>query len=487
MKIRQNIAFLLILLFVGSCTTVELLDEVDPNEISRVVGPEGGTITFYSGSLPQDLPAAARVLAILEIPPNAVDEEVIFSLEGQNRFLGNPPWTISPSIEFNEPVRFSYRVEELDSTQTDAYCYYRPYRYTEDNDTLQIDDFEFDPISNLVTIETTEISGFYDYVQSLEFSFRANTFFFCSSTNQEFLELNLTSGNSAFGNLLFVPKNGIIPPGYVSAEPVAEFPETVDPDFRYAHVNEPLEIGNITALPLNNPFGNIFSVDLVNVDPDNPATLFLQVDELYPYNVRDELANLGIYRLDLENNLVLEEYTPNIVRENPYIFSTIADTSGVYLIGLPTEDFMPWTGGNVNVTAEGPTTIDLSFNAGDYCGAEVFCRGNECIFNILVNRVDGPKEESDEYIALNLYYSEEFNYMEVTRLDRIMWYRENGVRKGLQLNNGPVDSFTIERIDDDEIGGELIGSFTTSGIDEGGNDYTFTIDFELRVYRTDVQ
>lgn len=480
------------ILAISGCAEADFLPEVDPQEITRKVGPEGGTITFYSESLPQDLEAAARKLATLEIPPNALTEDVIFSIENDGT-SSNPLWRIDPSVDFSSAVSLSYRVAVLDSTNSDAHCYYRPNLINLNSDTVEIQDFEYDPVENFVSMSINQLDGSqFTYLQSVDFPYQTSNYFFCSESNPEFLEIDLSSGSVAGSDLLIIPEGAIQPPGFISVEPIAEYPERDILIGSYRHTNDEIEIGTITAVPTNNFFGDIYSISMDNFDPDTSATLYLRLLDDFPYNVPEQLESLSFYKVDIENNLVEEQLDLELERSEPYIFRTQVTSGGTYVVGTPTEDFELWLGGDAQVTLTSSTeTILVDFNSNDHLGIEVFCleagSSFDCLFPIRLNKQSGDKEDAEEYMELEFYYYSPLDYLEIfSSAKKEIVFDHEGSLKTITLDAFGVDSYHFSNLDT-FIGGVVSGSFTTGGEDEENVYYTVTIDFNFKVFKSYVE
>lgn len=493
MKRKHSIWFLGLILILQSCSSVDLLADFDPESLSRQVGPKGGKITFYSGSIPQDIPAAARVLVAMDIPAGALNEEVVFEIENVGT-LGEPLWFITPDVSFNMPIDLSFRVPELDSARSDIYCYYKPAIISSSGDTTELDDFDLNHQTNLATIQVRKLGSTYTLLESLPFSmsYYTQNYIYCSSTNQDFLVVNLSLGGEdgyADNNFIYVEKESVIPPGFISVSDVGRFSVVRESDLylfsKFGEGYQELLIDGIVMFPLATQFGRIFSVELNNLSPEKQVEIYTEPAPDYNYDFAEKFEFMSFYRVDLESKKVLEKLPLTWVRSDPMnIFKTEITKSGTYLIGIPIANFGLILGGKVTMQATGAgNTFQKVYESTDVFGADLFCIGNECLYDILVNAENGQGADASEKAEFSLYHASNSSTMEVnsSKINRFT-FDDGGTIRTINLRGGAVNSFDITTLEK-EVGGNLKGRLTTSGYDSSGNDYTVSVDFELKVYK----
>ncbi len=491
--IRQLKHIVWLLLVIG-CANVDLLEEIDPTVLSRQVGPEGGIVTFYSGSIPQDIPAAARVLVQLDIPPGALAEEVVFEIENVGGFQ-EQVWQIQPALDFNVPVELSYRVNSPDTSQTDAFCYYKPMKITSSGDTTLIDDFELNEQTSMMTISVNSLDGS-TYQLSVDYpyltEYRTQNFVYCSTTNPDFLGINLSlAGNDGYAsnNMLYVAKESVIPPGYVSVTPLESYPrnEVDDFDFGYNNYYDEIYFDDFVAIPFTDQ-GKYYRIDLEGIDPTKPVALYFQSEYEYPYNYEENLDKLRMFRVDAET-LELQESIPVEMEKEfggAYIFKSEITTSGVYFFGTETEDFNKWVGGTLTMTATSDVdSFNKTYSSDDQFGAYLFCSGGECLIESRINAKNGEVLDGDEFAEMFFYYVPGSEYLEVYGFEVSEFrFDDNGTFRSIHLVFAEVQSFNFTAFEN-KIGGKLTGTITAKGRDlSNSRDYTVNLDFDIKVYKS---
>lgn len=472
----------------------DVTQEVSYDEISRVAGPEGGELTFYYDALPQDKPFQSRIQAILDIPAGALTEEVIINIENEGT-LNEPVWTFSPDIAFSQPVNLSYQAVRLDSNRVDAYCYYGPVRRSGDEEWLQVADFEYDATNNLVSIEVDNLNGSFSYEQTIELegSFRSQNYFYCQSTNPEFLEIDLsTSPDIAGNNLLVIPESSIIPPAYLEIVQAFKFDTEDDVPYqgsleKFNSYYKELLIDGVYILPLNH--GDIFDIKPGELNLDQEAAIYLELSRSFPFNVDQHEGNVKIYQFDSASQTILGEFPATRLEDLPTsIFTTSITQGGVYSLGVEASQFEMWMGGTVSVhiTGEG-IDLTLDYSSADYGGADIFCvpEIESCIIRAYVNRTDGYGFRPDEYTEIYFFYDYGTGDLALDSFDQTsFYYLDGGVQKSFKMDPFDLGPYAITTLDK-SIAGGISGEITAGAYDEAGSSYTATVTFDLRISSAD--
>lgn len=484
MKIKRFHSFLagLLILSFSGCLENELPVEIDYNKISRIVGPEGGTINFYQNALPQDKPFQADLIASFEIPVGALDEEVILRINNLDPRSG-PEWSFDPPLSFNKPVILSYKTQVLDSNLVDAYCFYSPRRtYTADNSEF-VQDYSFDLAENLVTVEVNDLEGTFGYSSTIELSNEtfSREYFFCQSTNEDVIEISLENyGDVATNNLLLIPRNALVPPAYLEVIRDIEFSsrDNIFDKTEYVPVdNEPLYL-----LPTQNR--NLYNINPVELSLNTPADVYLELADQFPINIDNMLPFMKMYSLNPETRAVIDSFPVTRYSDNSKIINSKVDKGGVHALGIKKSDFALWKGGKVTLEASNADTqFSVTFESSTVGGMDISCISDyeSCILKVHLNQTDNEIDDFSHYTSFQFFYDYGLDYMELDAFEyRVFYFTMNNEEKEVILYSYSDFNHVLTKFEN-ETGGQVSGSFQARGFDEMGVKYDIKVTYDLKV------
>ncbi|SMD32523.1 hypothetical protein SAMN04488029_0868 [Reichenbachiella faecimaris] len=501
-----------------ACLEADLYDQIDPETLSRSIGPEGGKIIFYDGSIPEISLHETIIDGILDIPSGALDEEFVFDLqyvEVQHLYTDidvfgdtsevvvyfGSGWELEPEVEFNLPVKFSYRVRSFDLDLAEPVCFYSPISRTKlyqdqlgdwvYDRPVELIEYEYNTDENLITIEidaTDETVYAFHNVLTLNDTISnpddySQGNFFCESTNIEPVIIDLKFFSTfADGNFLIIPPNSFIPPAYWEINTVRDFPlipfEIRELD--YFHAYEEFEIDGIIALP-NEADYHLYHVELHSYDSEKAADLFMTVNYRYPFKMGDYANEIAIYKVDIEEDKVIEKLSTGINRSDPvFIFETQINESGTYVIGLEKEKFQKWLGGSATVSIDDGTSSDVHlFSNEDEFGCYVRCEEDACYYRIKLNRLDGLGPESTEQLRFEIKQSSDDGDLTLSEEFVSELLLPNSENITLINSSIIINEFSFDHLD---IGGTLIGDIIIDAIDHDGVPLSANIQFTTKIY-----
>lgn len=477
-----------ILLLLFSCIERENIT-VSFDSYSRTVGPEGGTIEFYEGGLPGESGYSwgnNSMVAKLEIPPGALNEEVEFTIRKRSFNLNDElyyddVWELGPAwVRFNIPVNLSVQLmTDTTSLGTEFFCFAQPLKLLKSETLLEdltnpsqwepVVDYEFDRNNFMITLPVEHLNNLYVY--GLSSNLVDQDYYFCSQSNS-MLELDL-----GFNSLMAIRENSLPVPSYLKREPfIPPSTEKIRPF--------------IDGYYLLKPKTTRYKISPSDIEFNYTNRIFLaasgeQSQDIW-LNWEKAIPDLKILKIDDSTQSIVEvlDTYPDLNFEENFIFGTYISSTGTYELGVPESSFELWQGGRMDITVSGggtDTTLvieNYDYGGGygeDILGTEVYVK-----LNVLTG-----KDETGGYsrfkiedleVGASVFPNSFFEYFTLRYLD------VNGNYQTIKYRSGGA-RLEITRFE--KGGGWIEGTLSNRQVDGAynslGNDVQLDIVFKIKM------